>query len=275
MSQSLSYRIHGDRRLSICLLLGVLAFAPPAAADDPAAQTAAAGDSASSEHPLKPAIRLAQASLDALQSVDDYEAVITRRELVNGEFKTETMQMKFRQEPFSVYLLFGGEKAGREVIYVDGENNNELLAHEGSGFTSFFGTISLKPDNPQVLAESRHKITDIGLRNMISAISKRWEEESQFGECDVKYYQQAKVNEMECLAIECTHPRPRRQFQFHISRLFLDKQTNFPIRVENWGFPAQPGAKPALVEEYTYSELKTNVGLTDLDFSRDNPAYKF
>jgi hypothetical protein len=261
--------------LSGFLLIVVLVSVERARADNPAAQTAAAGDAAAAEHPLKPAIRLAQASLDALQSVDDYEAVITRRELINGEFKTETMQMKFREEPFRVYLLFGGEKAGREVIYVDGQNDNELLAHEGSGFTSFFGTISLKPDNPQVLAESRHKITDIGLRNMITAISTRWEEESKFGECEVKYYQQAKVNEAECLAIECTHPRPRRQFQFHISRLFLDKQTNFPIRVENWGFPAQPGAKPALIEEYTYSELKTNVGLTDVDFSRDNPAYKF
>lgn len=275
MSKTVSLRSKFRRQLAATLFLGILGMASAARAEEPLAETAATPAAPSGEHPLKPAIRLAQASLDALQSVDDYEAVITRRELISGKFKTETMKMKFREEPFSVYLLFGGENAGREVIYVDGQNNNELLAHEGTGFTSFFGTISLKPDNPQVLAESRHKITDIGLRNMLSAIIARWEEEAKYGECEVKYYQQAKVNDSECLAIESTHPRPRRQFQFHISRLFLDKQTNFPVRVENWGFPAQPGAKPALIEEYTYSELKTNVGLTDLDFSRDNPAYKF
>lgn len=262
-----------DCVLTCCLLMLVPLTRIPAA--DPALQAAAAGENSPSEHPLGPAIRLAQDSLDALQAVSDYEAVITRRELVNGKFKTESMRMKFREDPFSVYLLFGGESAGREVIYVDGENDNELVVHEGSGITSLIGTISLKPDNPQVLAESRHKITDIGLRNMVNAIATRWEEESKFGECEVKYYQQAKVNDGECLAIECTHPRPRRQFQFHISRLFLDKQTNYPIRVENYGFPAQPGAKPPLIEEYTYSELKTNVGLTDIDFNRDNPAYKF
>ena len=57
-------------------------------------------------------------------------------------------------------------------------------------------------------------ITEIGLRNMIGAITTRWEEESKFGECDVKYYQNATLNDRECLAIECTHPRPRRQFKF-------------------------------------------------------------
>lgn len=261
--------------LGLMLAALPLIVASRAAADDPAPQTAAAPGEAAAEHPLKPAIRLAQASLESLQSVDDYEAVITRRELIDGTLRTETMRMKFREEPFSVYLLFGGENAGREVLYVDGRNQNMLLAHEGSGFKSFFGTVSLKPDDPQVAAESRHKITDIGLRNMITAIAERWTEEAKYGECEVQYFQNAKLNDVECLVIECTHPRPRRQFPFHVSRLFLDKQTNHPVRVENWGYPAQPGGKPPLIEEYTYSELKTNIGLTDIDFDRANPAYKF
>ena len=269
--------VTGRSVLKGLMLLAAAAVPNPAAADDsaPAAQTAAAPGEAAAEHPLKPAIRLAQASLEALQTVEDYEAVITRRELIAGKLRTETMRMKFREEPFSVYLLFGGENAGREVLYVNGRNQNMLLAHEGSGFKSFFGTVSLKPDDPQVAAESRHQITDIGLRNMISALVERWTEEAKYGECEVQYYQNAKLNDVECLVIECKHPRPRRQFPFHVSRLFLDKQTNYPVRVENWGYPAQPGGKPQLIEEYTYSELKTNVGLTDIDFDRANPAYKF
>lgn len=248
--------------------------ASSALAADPV-DSASGAEASAAEHPLKPAIRLARASLEAMETIVDYEAVITRRELVNGALTTESMRMKFREQPFSVYLHFGGANAGREVLYVDGQNNNMLLAHEGSGIKSFFGTVSLSPDSPEVLAESRHMITDIGLRNMVTAIADRWEEESRFGECEVQYYQSAKVNETECLAIECTHPRPRRQFKFHISRLFLDKQTNLPVRVENWGHPPQPGGKPVLIEEYTYSELKTNVGLTDIDFDRTNPAYSF
>jgi hypothetical protein len=227
------------------------------------------------EHPLKPAIRLAQEGLNALAEVQDYTASIARKEMVGNELIVETMQMKFREEPFSVYLLFGGANAGREVLYIDGRNDNKLMAHEGSGLASFVGTISLAPDSPQVLKQSRHMITEIGLRNMIGAIITRWEEESKYGECDVKYYHDAKLNDRECLAIECTHPRPRRQFKFHISRLYLDKETKIGVRVENYGFPPQPGAKPLVIEEYTYSNLKTNVGLTEVDFDRNNPRYKF
>jgi len=244
---------------------------PPAAT----VATPSATEPAADEHPLKPAIRMAQEGLDALADISDYQASIARREMVGNELVVETMQMKFREEPFSVYLLFGGANAGREVLYIDGRNDNKLLAHEGSGLTSFIGTISLAPDSPQVLKQSRHMITDIGLRNMIGAIITRWEEESQFGECDVKYYHNAKLNDRECVAIECTHPRPRRQFKFHISRLYLDKETKLGIRVENYGFPLQAGGKPVLIEEYTYSNLKTNVGLTEIDFDRKNPGYKF
>lgn len=253
--------------------------ASPTAADS--AQSAAvtksqpAAGAPQEEHPLKPAIRLAQKSLDALADVTDYQAAIARRELVGNELVVETMQMKFREEPFSVYLLFGGQNAGREVLYVAGRNNNKLLAHEGSGLTSFIGTISLAPDSPQVLKQSRHMITEIGLRNMVSAVITRWEEESQYGECEVKYYHNAKLNDRECLAIEAIHPRPRRQFKFHISRLYIDKETDFGIRVENFGFPQQPGGPPVLIEEYTYSNLKINVGLKDIDFDRRNPQYKF
>lgn len=227
------------------------------------------------EHPLKPAIRLAQQSLDMLADVKDYQAAIARRELVGNELVVESMQMKFREEPFSVYLLFGGTNAGREVIYVDGRNDNKLMAHEGSGFKSFFGTVSLRPDDPQVLKQSRHKITEIGLRNMLTAIIDRWEGESQYGECDVKYYQNAKINDRECLAIQSTHPRPRRQFKFHMTRLYLDKETGMAVRLENWGFPKVPGGKPVLIEEYTYSQLQTNVGLTEADFDPRNPNYRF
>jgi hypothetical protein len=227
------------------------------------------------EHPLVPAIRLAQQSLASLATVKDYKAVIARREMVDGELVNESMHLKFREEPFSVYLLFGGANAGREVLYVHGRNDNKLMAHEGSGLASFIGTMSFAPDSPQVTKQSRHKITEIGLRNMLSALVARWEEESKYGECDVKYYHNAKIGDRQCLAIESVHPRPRRQFKFHITRLYIDKETDMAVRLENWGFPAQPNGKEVLIEEYTYSRIETNVGLTDADFDRNNPAYRF
>jgi Protein of unknown function (DUF1571) len=236
---------------------------------------AQAASESSREHPLRPALRIANTSLERLDSVRDYEAVLTKRELIQGELRSETMRIKFRETPFSVYLKFSGMSAGREVLYVEGRNQNNILAHEGSGLKALVGTVSLSPTSPEVIEKSRYSITDIGLRNMLQFMIERWEEEANYGEAEVQYYQNARLGERQCLVIECTHPRPRRQFRFHISRLFIDKETRLPVRVENYGFPAQSGADPPLEEEYTYSNLRTNVGLTDADFDRNNPNYAF
>jgi hypothetical protein len=255
-----------------CLALAACcALSAALAQDQPAAR---AGDE-TPEHPLKPAIALAASSLKTLEEIQDYEASMIKRELIDGKMITQSMTIKFREEPFSVYLGFTGENAGREVLYIDGKNQNMILAHEGSGLKSLVGTISLSPTGKEVMAQNRYPITTIGLRNILRKLSQRWEDESKYGECDVKFYQNAKLGETACLVVECSHPRPRKQFKFHLTRLFIDKQTNLPVRVENFDHPPRDGEKPVLLEEYTYLNLRTNLGLTDRDFDRNNPNYAF
>src|SRR5688500_12093818 len=73
---------------------------------DPFAQGQAQGqaEAATEEHPLAPAIRLAESSLATVSQLDDYTATLTKRELINGSLVTQVMNLKFRDEPFSVYL---------------------------------------------------------------------------------------------------------------------------------------------------------------------------
>ena len=47
------------------------------------------------------------------------------------------------------------------------------------------------------------------------------------------------------------------------------------IRYASWSWPTEPGGQPVLEEEYTYSDIKVNVGLTDLDFDPNNPDYSY
>jgi hypothetical protein len=226
-------------------------------------------------HPLAPALKLARASRKALDSVRDYEATFIKRELIGTALTTQTIQMKFREEPFSVYLGFQQPNAGREILFVKGQNENKLLAHEGSGLKALVGTVPLAIDSPQARAENRHPIVDLGMRRLIEMVITQWEFEGQFGEANVQYYPDAKIGGISCPAIESTHPQPRKQFPFHISRLYIDAQSNLPVRIENYAFPQAPGQEPPLVEEYTYVKVRTNIGLTNADFSRENPAYHF
>ena len=96
-----------------------------------------------------------------------------------------------------------------------------------------------------------------------------------YGECEVKLYPGAKVEGRPCTCVEIVHPVPRTTFKYHRTRIFYDDEWQFPIRVANCGWPAQPGAEPPVSEEYTYRKMQLNPGFTDLDFDTRNPAYQF
>ena len=84
------------------------------------------------------------------------------------------------------------------------------------------------------------------------------------------------MNNRVCTVIEVTHPTPRRNFLFHKAVVYVDDEMNVPIRYEAYSWPAQAWRpQPVLDEEYTYVNMKLNVGLTDYDFDIHNPAYRY
>lgn len=227
------------------------------------------------EHPLKKAIAIAQASLRKVEAVGDYQADLTKKEVVGRKAVTHQMRLKIRHKPFSVYMYYKDPNKGREVLYVEGQNDGKLLAHGTSTLEKLVGTVSLSPTSATAMQDNRHPITKIGLARSTEVLIKQWEMESKFGETDVKYYPNAKIDNIACKVVESSHPQPRKQFKFKKSRLWIEAKTGLPIRLEQFGFPRDPKAKAPLVEQYTYRNLKPNLGLTDRDFDKRNPGYGF
>ncbi len=229
----------------------------------------------SEAHPLAPALKLAYESREALKDVVDYDATFSKRELINGKLKPQVCYVRIRKQPFSVYMKFIKPNEGREVIFVEGQNKNMLQGHE-TGVLSMIGTVSLPIDGPDAMAENRYPITMLGIHSLLDQVIKQWESEARYGEVEVNFYRNAKLGkDINVEVIESTHPKPRNQFRFHMTRLFLDKATRLPLRVEQYGFPQSGDQSPPLVEEYSYVSLRTNLGLKNIDFSVDNPQYKF
>jgi hypothetical protein len=79
----------------------------------------------------------------------------------------------------------------------------------------------------------------------------------------------------ECAVVQITHLNQHPGIITHLSRVYFDKDTKFPVRAENYGWPERPGGEPPLLDRYSYSEIRTNVGLSDADFDRSNPEYRF
>ena len=238
-------------------------------------------------HPLDPAIEMATKTLEQIRaSIHDYTAVLVKREQINGELtdyeymfakvrnrKVEDNQLKV---PFSVYLAFLKPSAvkGREVLFIENQNDGKLLAHEG-GFKRALGTHTLEPTGFLAMNGQRYPLTDIGLENLVIKLIERGERDRKNGLCEVEFLPGAKVDKRLCTVLQVKHPDQKPCYDFHLAQVFIDDEYKIPVRYIAYGWPQNGGTNMEVIEEYTYQNLKINVGLSDADFDVANNAYSF
>jgi hypothetical protein len=239
-------------------------------------------------HPLDRAISIAADSLTSMRTdIVDYTAVLRKRERVKGTVgKPSYISLKVRcprvgeqgvESPFSIYMKFlkPNDTAGREVIWVDGVNDNKLMVHEARGLIGM-KTFHLEPTSMLAMQGQRYPIYDVGVENLlIKLIEKAERNKSTTGPCQVDYRDGIKINGRPCSMIELLHEDRHPSCEFHRARVFIDDELQLPCGYSAYDWPVQPGEKPQLIEEYNYFKIETNVGLTDQDFNPANPAYKF
>lgn len=219
-------------------------------------------------HALDPLLKAATDARKALQKVTDYTATFDKHEQVGRKLISTKMQLKVRRDPFSVYLKFVEPKAnaGRQVIYVKGQNQDNLIVQE-TGVTGMLGPQSISPLGALAMADNRYPMTMIGLDTMLGLVIAQWEADRGFDDVTVKIESDVELPSGErCTVYESTIPTAREKVQFHRTRLWIDQKTNFAVRVEQFGFPEADGKESSILEDYTYSQLKTDVDLRDADF---------
>lgn len=223
------------------------------------------------EHPLMPCLRLAKQRLAEMdKTIGGYSAVITKTERINGATEPQQMAIKVRHEPFSVHMKFIQPFAGREVLYNASRNSGKLVALD-SGWKRRFGKVKLDPNGTLAMRGQRYPITMMGIRNLTTELIKIAEADVKYGECSVRYSTKYKIDGRPTTMIEATHPVPRKNFRFNIARIFLDHEYKLPVAYSAYSWPTTQGGKPVLEEQYIYTNLQLNPGLTDADFDETNP----
>jgi hypothetical protein len=217
------------------------------------------------KHPLAPAIQLVSESHSKLASVKDYTGTFLKTEDVNGKIIEQSMALKVRENPFSVALKFNSPYRGRQVIYVEGENDGKMLV-KPEGFKAIVGTLSIDPHGDQALAENRHPITQAGLSSMVRLVLSQWKSELKQEDLHDVEITEDKSTGQTCRKIQVVRSSQTPGIPFHMTCLYLSQETKLPVRIENYDWPSTPGKKPVLVEQYTFQDVKTNVGLNDDDF---------
>jgi Protein of unknown function (DUF1571) len=248
-------------------LIGLLSLAP-AVAQQPAPGAAPAP---APTNPLEVPLRLIAEARQAYQGLRDYTCLFIKRERLRGQLQTENLiQMTVRAQPFSVYLRWLGPRpfTGQEVCYVAGRNNG-LMRVKSTGLLGAVGFVNLDPRDPRALENSRHTITEAGLGNLIDRFTEGYDLDSRGNRTQVRVADY-EYNKRRCTRVETIHlSGPTGNGGFYRSVLYLDKENKLPARVENYDWPRQ-GGQPGgeLIEEYSYVDLRLNVGVNDTVFNK-------
>lgn len=249
---------------------------------------AASPPASKSVHPLDTALKIARDALDmSRQTVQDYTALLVKRETIDGVVGDYTyMQIKVRNrkqaggqitQPFSVYLGFvkPSDVKGRECLYVENENDGQIVAHEGGFKGRFLPTMNLPPTGMLAMRGQRYPITEVGLENLLVKLIERGGKARQAPDVQCEFRKNARIKDRTCTVIQVTQPTPQPGNEFHTAQIFIDDTIGLPIRYVAYDYPRGTAAQGEVIEEYTYLDLAVNVGLTDKDFDRNNATYKF
>ncbi|MCO6044462.1 DUF1571 domain-containing protein [Aeoliella sp. ICT_H6.2] len=229
------------------------------------------------EHPLAPCKRLAErvkTHIDA--NVHDYSCTFWKRELIDGKLQDyNCMSMRVMHDPFSVHLLFKKPKQGQECLYVEGQNGGKMRARGHGWRATVAGVLTLDPTKGMAMEGQRHPITMAGVKNLTDQLITIAENDMQYGECEVKTYSDATLGKGEAarpaVMLEITHPVPRREFKFHVAKIYIDKELKIPVRFEAYDWKKDSNGNPELVEFYMYTDVKINNGYTTAHFSEAHP----
>ncbi|MEL7336994.1 MAG: DUF1571 domain-containing protein, partial [Planctomycetota bacterium] len=96
-----------------------------------------------------------------------------------------------------------------------------------------------------------------------------------YSDVQCSFRKNARVRDRVCTVLEVIQPTRRPDLQFYKAQVYMDDQLNLPIRYVAYDWPKPGTDKLQVIEEYTYLDVKLNVGLSDRDFDSNNPGYNF
>ena len=206
----------------------------------------------------------------AYAGVKDYTAIFARSEVLRGKQRPEEIiALKFR-EPLQVYMKWLSESGkDREALFVKGRDGDKVLVHEPGWISGHF-TVLLPPDGPMIMDRSRHPFDEIGIGRVIELITSTFEKANQAGDLEMRDRGGVKEDGRAMRVIEGILPKdPAKKYYCYRAIVTIDEVLKLPVAVKVYDW------NDKLIEDYRYKNIQINPGLTDLDFSPDNPNYGF
>jgi hypothetical protein len=237
---------------------------PPLSKDTPTMPVARADDSSPRQ--------LANKALEKEKSLTSYICRHRRREQAGGKNEPmEVIMLKYRSNPFSIHFKWlGDENKGRELLYVKGQDDDQIQVLTGQGDWLGPGRhLQFPPDSELMKSRSRYPITEGGIGAAVVRFSALLDaiDRGQPNAGSVRYLGKKTraefPNPMETVEqtilpdVESFLPKGGTRY------LYFDDTTSLPLLIQTYDQNRYE------VEYYCFDRLQTPVPLDDADF---NPA---
>lgn len=230
---------------------------------------------------LKMVSSLLRTGIDSFETVPGYTATFFKQERLAGILGDgQSIELKMKHEPFSVYMKWTeGDARGQQLIYVDGQNDGNLLVQPGGIKGRLTGVLSLEPDGTMAMSQSRHPVTQAGLIELARTILKFQDADLARGKgfiCEL--HDNQKFADRDCYLFTCVYDDATVNADYRKSLIFIDKQLSMPVCVKNysWAKDANPETidEETLAEFYAYSDIQMDKQLLATEFDASNPEYR-
>jgi hypothetical protein len=184
-----------------------------------------------------------------LESLESYQVDINRQERVGGTLQAaEDVVLSIRRNPRAVRLEWqDGPHQGREVIFAEKETGGLLQVNMADSRIPM-PRLSLPPDSPLALSNSRHPITEAGFDTIVGNLQKTIDE-NRAGDLSHGRIAYTGIERAEPLDRPC-HKITRVTASGETWQIFFDPETRLPTLVQANG----PGGE--LVERYVFRNVR-------------------
>ncbi|MEX1094642.1 MAG: DUF1571 domain-containing protein [Planctomycetales bacterium] len=230
---------------------------------------------------------LLEKGIEKLGKISSYTATLYKQERVDHVLgEGQTVDMKIRHEPFSVYMKWLTGDAGRELLYVEGQNEGDMIVHAGGWKARLVPALNLDPHGSLAMRESRYPVTMAGLlaaaRKMTEYRRSELREERLPVRCEMHFAQKFEDRACYCFVVESLDSKNLEIFRKTI--VHIDEELCLPVCIRNFAWPigeedaglqGGPLDEATMVEFYTYTNIGLDRRLADADFERTNTEYRF
>ncbi|MCI0465014.1 MAG: DUF1571 domain-containing protein [Gemmataceae bacterium] len=243
-------------RLLLCLPLCLL-LAPERPEGTPAAQSTSA---AAAQEPLPEAdpVRFLEKCLERYgqTGIKGYSAIFQKQERIGGRLQpSEEIELHVREQPHSVFMRWRkGQRKANAAVYVEGENNNMMLANPTGLAGRLVRVVSRDPEGEDARQSGRYSIKEAGIKNAMQRSVKSWKVAKENGTLRAEYLGVRKIPEAGdrlCYVVRRSSAKPEDDGVREVT-LYIDKDTWLQVG------SVLKGDEGKLIGAYFFRDIRIN-----------------